>query len=271
MKKIAIASLALSLCSVAYADFRYLSTIKSGPGSGNVTKHLIKGNKMKLDAGSIITITDLDAQTTTTIRPAEKTYRVVPLSQAAATLEKTGTDIKVDVKETGQKKKIGAYDCRQVILNMTLTGQVPMNMEMEMWVSSEIPGANELKAIGMKIAERSAAASGNANMQKAMLEVQRQSAKINGVPVLTILRMKSGDDEKSKQMQAQMQAARAQLEAMKKQGGAGAAALEKALAGMGPAGSKYLMEMTTESSEFSTAAVAASEFAVPVGFTKVDK
>jgi len=72
-------------------------------------------------------------------------------------------------------------------------------------------------------------------------------------------------------MQAQMQAARAQMEAMKKQGGPQAAAIEKAMASMPPAGAKYLMETTTEFGGFSTASIAASEFAVPAGYTKAGK
>jgi len=105
-----------------------------------------------------------------------------------------------------------------------------------------------------------------------MADLQKQMAKVNGIPVLQITRMKSGDDEKSKQMQAQMQAMRAQMEAMKKAGGKQAEMAEKAMAAMGGAGnSKYLMEITSESSAFSTATIPASEFAIPAGFKKADK
>lgn len=263
MKKYIIA---LTMVATAFADFRYTSTIKSGTGAGTITKHLMKGNKMKLDMGSMVIISDFDAFTTTTITPAAKSYRVLPMSQTGASLDKAGVDFKVAIAETGQKKSIGGYNCRQVTMSVKLSGAMPMSMDYELWVSTDVPGASELKAISTKIAERSAA--GGGGMQKAMLEVQRQSSQINGVPVLTIMHMKSGGDAMSKERQAKMDAARARMEEMKKKGGPAAAAMEKAMAGMGAAGSGNVMEMITESSDFSTANIPASEFAIPAGFTK---
>jgi len=267
--------LMLVLAASGRADFSYTTTIKgAGPASGAVTRHQIKGNKMKIDTGSNIIISDLDAQTVTTINTAAKTYRVSPITQPGAALSKSGMEMKADVKDTGQQKRIGGFNCRQIIMSMTMTGQaMPMNMENEMWVSTDVPGAAELKAIGLKMAERGLLpASGDARSTKMMADLQKQMAKVNGIPVLQITRMKSGDDEKSKQMQAQMQAMRAQMEAMKKAGGKQAEMAEKAMAAMGGAGnSKYLMEITSESSAFSTATIPASEFAIPAGFKKADK
>ena len=113
-----------------------------GPAAGAVTKHQIKGNKMKIDTGSNIIISDLDAQTVTTINTAAKTYRISPITQPGAALSKSGIEMKVDVKDTGQQKRIGGFNCRQIIMSMTMTGQaMPMNMENEMWISSDVHGA----------------------------------------------------------------------------------------------------------------------------------
>ncbi len=267
--------LMLVLASSVCADFSYTTTIKgAGPAAGAVTKHKIKGNKMKIDTGSNIIISDLDAQTVTSINVAAKTYSVSSITQPGSALAKSGMEVKAEVKDTGQQKHIGGFNCRQIIMSMTMTGQpMAMNMENEMWVSADVPGAAELKAVGIKMAEKGLyPASGDARSSRMMADLQKQMAKVNGIPVLQITRMKSGDDEKSKQMQAQMQAMRAKMEAMKKAGGKQAEMAEKAMAAMGGAGnSKYLMEITSESSAFSTATIPASEFAIPAGFKKADR
>ncbi len=271
MKIFATVVLSLAMAISAFADLTYSSTVKSGPGAGTVTKHFLKGNRSKAESANSVIITDYDAQTVTILMPANKTYRVTPMSQSSAAMEKAGGDIKADVKETGAKKSIGGFNCKQVIMTLSMTGQTPMNVESEMWVSPDVPGAAELKAMGMRMAEKGVGASGSTQMQKALADIQRQTAKIGGVPVLTIMRMKQGDDAQSKQMQAQMQAARAQMEALKKQGGPAAAAVEKAMANLPAAGGKYSMEVTTESSGFTTTSIPASEFTIPAGYKKADR
>jgi len=257
----------------ARADFSYVTTIKSGaPGGGSVTKHYIKGNKMKIDTGDTSLLTDLDAQTSTMVNHAAKSYTVAPLVLAGTAPQKTGMEVKADVKETGQQKTIAGFKCRQVLMTMAIGGQMPMTMENEMWVSTEVPGAAELRAISTRMVEKGIVPGGGAGPnQKMMADLQKQMSKVDGLPVLQITRMKSGDDEKSKQMQAQMESMRVQMEAMKKMGGQQAAMAEKALANMPKAGGKYLMEITSESSAFSTAAIAASEFAIPAGYKKADR
>jgi hypothetical protein len=69
-----------------------------------------------------------------------------------------------------------------------------------------------------------------------------------------------------------MAQARAQMEAMAKQGGPQAAAAQQALARMGaPSGSGSLFEITTESGGFSTGSIPDSVFAIPAGFQKVER
>ena len=271
MRSISMVGVFVAMAMVGFADFRYISTVKSGVGVGSVTKHMVKGNKMRVETSSAVMISDFDANTVTTLNPSTKTYRVSAMGQAGAALEKSGTDIKTEVRETDQKKMIGGFNCKQIVMTIAMTGQTPMNIESEMWVSADVPGAAELKAISAKMAERSFGSGANPQMQKAMADMQKQSAKIGGVPVLSMMRVKAGDDAKSKAMQAQMQAARAQMEAMKKKGGPGAEQIDKALASMPTTGAKYLMEMTTESSGFSTAAIPASDFDVPAGFKKAER
>jgi hypothetical protein len=71
----------------------------------------------------------------------------------------------------------------------------------------------------------------------------------------------------------QMQAAMAKLQEMRKQGGPGASAMAESMARMagapgGGAGSGALLEVTIESTGFSTASVPDSVFAIPAGYQK---
>jgi hypothetical protein len=71
-----------------------------------------------------------------------------------------------------------------------------------------------------------------------------------------------------------MAAARAQLEAMAKQGGPAAAQAQAALARMGGgagSGSGAMFETTMESANFSTNPIPDSVFAIPAGFERTQK
>ena len=83
----------------------------------------------------------------------------------------------------------------------------------------------------------------------------------------------------SPEQAAQMKDAMARLQAMQSQGGPAAAAAQQAMARMGAmtggaagpgAGSGSLMEMTMESTDFSTGSIPDSVFAIPAGYQKVD-
>jgi hypothetical protein len=160
---------------------------------------------------------------------------------------------------------------------MAQTG-MKMQMEIDTWRSSEVPGAQELKAFYQKNANNfpwaAMGGGGAGGMQKAMADVQRKMATAGGVPLLQIVKMKSaGGGVQAAQMQAGMAQARAQMEAMIKQGGPQAAAAQQALARMGGAasGGGSLFETTMESSDFSSSSIPDSVFAVPAGFQKVER
>jgi hypothetical protein len=106
-------------------------------------------------------------------------------------------------------------------------------------------------------------------MQKGIVEMQRKMAGFGGVTLLQTIRTKSAGGAQNDKMAK----ARAQLENMIQQGGPGAAAAQQALARMPAmgAGGGSLFEVTMESSDFSTASIADSVFAIPAGFQKVDR
>ena len=106
-----------------------------------------------------------------------------------------------------------------------------------------------------------------------MADIQRKVAASGGVPLLQIIKAKAAGGAQAAQMQPAMAQARAQLEAMIKQGGPQAAAAQQALARMGGAssGGGSLFEMTMESGNFSTSSIPDSAFAIPAGFQKVER
>ncbi|MCU1233492.1 MAG: hypothetical protein JWP63_1459 [Candidatus Solibacter sp.] len=271
MKMGRLLTVTMACTMLARADFSYTQTRKSSQGSGavaeGVTKHYLKGQKMKLDSGKTAAIFDVDAQTMTSINNQAKTYTVTPFSELAKVAAKTETNAKIDVKETGQKKNINGFNASEVLMTVGMEGGpaaaqgMTMQIEMDMWLSSEVPGAKELRAFYQKNGERlpwGAMGGGvNAAMQKAIADMQKKMVSIGGVPVMQITRMKAAGE-----------GARARLEEMKKKGGQQAAMAEQALARLG-GGSQF--EVTTESSGFSTSAIPDSVFAVPGDYRKVTK
>jgi hypothetical protein len=247
--------LLLVLASTGLADFSFTTTLQTSiSGPGVVSRHLIKGHKMKIASGSTITISDLDSGTTTTIDTAAKTYRV-----SAKVLSKPGVDALAAVKDTGEQRRIRGLDCRQIVVSMTRTGQArPMYVENDVWLSIDVPGAAEWKAMQLKLAE------------KGMLsDLQTKVAKLNGIPVRQITRMKPVEDEEVRRAKAAKLAKRALEEASKKSDVWESEAVRLAVLAQGkPDDYKFLVEILTESSAFSTDTIPASEFVIPAGFKK---
>lgn len=280
MNGIRILMLALACAFAAQADFSYTSTRKGGPAVGDeATKHYFKGQKMKTDSPAFASIVDLDAQTIATVNHTAKTYTITKFSDLAQTMKGAGVDAKVEVRETGQTKNIGGYKATEVVMTMAMetpqTGQAGTTMVMEtaMWLSPDVPGAAEMRAFYQKNMDRfpwaGMTAGANPSLQKAMGDMQKQIARRGGIPLLQVIKMKSsGNEAQQAQMQQGMAQARAQMEAMRKQGGKQAEMAEQALARMGAMSGGVLFEVTMESSGFSTASVPDSVFAIPAGYTK---
>lgn len=281
MKSTSLILLALCLAGAARADFSY-STVRTSSSPGPAaTKYFLKGQKMMLQIGDSTIITDFDTQTMTRINNGEKTYSVTKFSDLAQKTAQVG-DIQVDVKETGAKKVIDGFNCNQVIMTMVMdmSQQRPgtkMQMEMQLWVSSDVPGSQELRAFYERNADKvpwsAMTGGGNPSLANAMADLQRKMAHIKGVPVQQTIRMKpAGDSAQAAQMQQGMAQARARLEEMAKQGGPQGQAAQRALAQMGAApGGGALMEITMESKDFSSASIPDSAFAIPAGYKQVEK
>jgi hypothetical protein len=287
----------------ARADFSYTTTRKmtggalaslaAGNNQNQNSKTYFKGQKMRTDTGDTAMILDFEAQTITTINNRQKTITVRNFSDIGSAARQVNVETKIDVKETGQKKTVNGFNASELVMTMEVDGPAnspmgKMQMEMDMWISPDVPGVEEMRAFYKRNASRfpwTAMAAGNPGMQSAMAELQRKMAEMNGVPVLQVMKMKSaggaaggaGAPAMTPDQQAKMKDAMARLQAMQAQGGPAAAAAQQALARMGAVaggaaspGSGSLMEMTMESSDFSTGSIPDSTFAIPAGYQKVD-
>jgi len=252
--------------TTAFGDFSYTTTRKTTGGAmaamagtaANVTARVyLKGQKMKVEDGNIATLMDFDAQTITTVNNARKTISVRSFSDLSGT--SGASDIRIDAKETGQRKTINGFDARELLLTMEMDmsqgrGMAgKMQMEVDMWISSAVPGAGEMKAFYAKNSGRfpwTAMAGGDKNMQAAMAEVQKRIAAMDGVPVEQIIRVKP----------AVAAAGGASMPQMPQMTGA--------RGGAASGNSSSLIEITADSAEFSTAGIADAVFAAPAGYTK---
>jgi hypothetical protein len=282
----------------AQADFSYTTTSNATGGSmaamaGNMNtsgKVFLKGSKMRNDTGSTSTIIDFDAQTITTLNHQAKTATVQKISDMAA--KSSDMSVKIEVKETGQTKSINGYNAKELLMTMDMdmpqlqqAGMGKMQMEMQLWLSSDVPGIGEQRDFYKKNMDRfpfAAMAGGNPQMAQAMAQMQKKLAEMNGVPVETVIKVKPAGGagapampQMSPAQQAQMQQAMEQMKQLQAQGGPAAAAAAQAMARMGnmgrgaaPGASNALMEITQDSTGFSTSAIPESEFGIPAGYTK---
>jgi hypothetical protein len=225
--------------------------------------------------------------------------------------QKVNLDVDADIKNTGQTKTINGMEAHQVIMTMSMGATDPqsgqagaMKMNSEMWLVKEIQGAGEMREFYMRMAkELDWAPTGMGGMMnrpdisRALAKMTAEGEKMDGTPVQQVIRMSMsasgapGDPQTPQQTSQQGQAAPARPSLGDALGGA----LGGKLGGLGGFGRKKkqetpandtaaadgqasgqqatgsLMEMTTESTGFSTSGVDPSLFAVPADFKKVEE
>ncbi len=214
----------------------------------------------------------------------------------------------VKVDQPGDTREVSGMTAKHSILTMEFEGTndkgekaTVMTMIADMWLAPDVPGYAEVKNFYQRMSQKmawspnssflAAAAPGSS---KGMAELIKESSKLDGVPVLQVTKMTFGDAAQAAAM-AQQQEQQPAAEAEKPTVGGALGKLGGRLGGFGGFGRKKkepeqpaqsapargseqsgagapgsLMEMTSELSGFSSAAVDASKFDVPAGYKQVE-
>lgn len=277
------------------------------------TSVVVKGDRMANLTADSASIIDLSAETITEVNFKQKQYSVVTFAEMAKFLEamaqktaketggKADVRFRASVKETGKTQTIGGLNTREVILTLVMEGEDKesgqkgsMNVTSTMWLARDVPGYQEVRAFQQKMAQKiawtpggNAFAQGRGDIAKGFADLQKEAAKLDGVPVLQTTVM-GGAAEGQPGPAASGQPAQPKQEAERP---SITGALGSRLGGLGgfgrrkkeepkeepqaqPAapsgGAASLMEVTTEMTNFSSAGVDASKLEVPAGFKRVE-
>jgi hypothetical protein len=288
-------------------------------------------------AGERISVVDLGKETITDIDLQKKHYSVITFADMARAMAALSSNantkdsdvdftFKADVKNTGATRTVNGTTATQAILTITMEGtdkngeRVNMIMSSDMWLASSVAGYDEVQTFYLRMAQKmafnptagflGAVMAQQPGMSKGLAQVAKEASKINGVPLIQVMRMSAAGAG----MPTAAQVSQAQTEANGQQatpsaGDAGAQAAASAAtrqtgrlggiaAGLGgfggfgrrkkqqeqrqpqqPSGATgsqsaappgTIIELTTELTAFSSGAVEASRFEVPAGFKQVE-
>lgn len=237
------------------ADFSYTETTRMTGGMlvqmsrslGGISKSMrqitephansvyIKGDRMANIGDQSGQIWDLSKETITQIDFEKKTYSVITLAEMKAAMEKameransqvkdqkerkgsdaTDVDVKMDVKDTGNKKNIAGFDAHEVLMTITTemkdkkSGETAATQMMSsIWLVESIPGHQELQAFYKKMAEKMAStwaanpmarqagmmAASNPKMMEWAQKMAKEGEKMKGVHVMQVMKYGSGLD-----------------------------------------------------------------------------
>jgi hypothetical protein len=282
---------------------------------------LLKGDRMATVSDSSIDVIDLGSETFTHIDLEKKQYSKATFAEMAKAMENMAArarntkdtdatvNVTAEVKPTGDAKVISGMNAKRTLVVISLEGtdkktgdSGAMRFLNDMWLASDVPGYEEVRDFSKKMAEKLAwTQMGNMaraismqqpGSEKAMAELVKEMSKLEGVPVLQVMRL--GVAGKGVPTEAELAAMEKQAEqpAEKGESESGlsrAGRIGGALGGFGGFGRRKkqeeppqqqqssgnaapaaLMEFTTEMTNFSAGPVDASKFEVPSGFKQVE-
>ena len=175
----------------------------------------VKGDRMAMISPKTINIIDLSAETMTDVDLEKRTYTVITFADLSRAMQKlaekmgqsdANVNFKADVKQTGASRTINGLQAKQTVLTLTMEGQDQksgqtgaMNVVTDMWLAPDVPGYDEVRKFYTRMAEKLAFAPGmgsmsgmmgrQAGMMKGMSELYKEASKMDGVPVLQVVRM----------------------------------------------------------------------------------
>jgi hypothetical protein len=270
----------------------------------------VKGDRMVRHARDHVQIMDLSSDTITMIDMQKKTYTVMTFAEMKQSMEQAmqkmqsskkpenaDMQFKVSASATGNTKNISGFDAKEMVVKIAMEGsdqktgeRGAMVVTSHVWVAANVPGYEEVRDFQKRMAAKLAWTPGSntfmadPNIAKGMAEAYKEISKLDGVPVLTVTSMGA---EGTAPADGAVPAAQPQQETPKPTiGGALGGALggrfglgrkkqdqsqqQTASSGNAGGGSASLIDLTSESSNFSTAAIDSAQFEVPAGFKKID-
>jgi hypothetical protein len=205
----------------------------------------VKGDRLSTASAHHISIIDLNAETMTDVDLDKKTYAVITFAEFTRAMqqmsekmgEKTGDgsmNFKADVKQTGATRNINGFQTKETLLTLEIEGQDKksgekgaMTVVTDMWLAPNLPGYEEVRSFYTRMAQKLAWAPGmggmgammgrQAGMMKGMSEMYKQASKLEGVPVLQVVRMGGMAGGMSEADMAKMQEAQAQNQQQQQQ------------------------------------------------------
>jgi hypothetical protein len=288
---------------------------------------MVKGDRMATISPQSGHIIDLASETITEINFQKRTYSVITFAQMAEALKamqakmksqqggkQMDVSFKPSVKETGETRTVNGMNAREMLVTVEFEGTDPktnqrgtfMTMVADMWIAPDVPGYDEVRHFQARMAQKlnwvpgsfGAMTPGGQDSARAMAEVYKELAKLNGVPVMSVTKMGFGGAMPAGQQAEgapppQQEQQQQQAEAEKPSLGGALGRLGGRFGGFGrkkkqeqqqqeqqqpesaqgqaagPAGAS-MMEVTTELTGFSSAPVDGSKFEVPAGFQQVE-
>ncbi|MBI1898890.1 MAG: hypothetical protein HYZ57_06725 [Acidobacteria bacterium] len=231
---------------------------------------LIKGDRMASITGARAQVVDLQRETMTEIDFEKKTYSTITFEQLRQALDKISQQMqqqkgqqkadmsfKASVKETGQTRNIAGLNAKEAILTLEMEAKDKKSGDSgaftvvsDMWLSSGIAGAQEVKSFHERMARKLAWNPGagmmgammqqRADMSKGFAELSKEAAKLEGFPVMQVIRMgtagQGGTDAAQGQSQRQQQPSEPPPTAGDVAGGAAAGAASQKLGKAGAIG-----------------------------------
>lgn len=209
------------------------------------TTMLVKGNRMATVSPGSTQIVDLDKETITNVDHERKTYSVMTFQQMREQIENamkeldgrqqqqqgSGADLRFDakVRETGKTQDVSGLPAKQFVLTMSMIGtdtksgqSGAMHITNDMWVATGMRGYDEVRKFQERMAQKLGTVFQGMSpgmlqprMGKGLAEMAKEMSKLDGIPVMQVMRMGSTADNKplppaseapelSKQSQVQM-------------------------------------------------------------------
>lgn len=217
-----------------------------GAKEGLVNTVAVKGSRKMTINDNTGHLVDLDEEKIYEIDMRGKTYKVLTFEElrrrmqeaqekakkqsAEATKTEPGeqnVEIDFDLKESGQKKAINGYDCREVVMTITVRQKGKtleqgggMVLTSNTWLGPRIAAMKEIAEFDRRYAEKMQFASmfgGSAEqfamamamypgMKQAMGKFQAENVNMDGTPILTVMRMEAAQNPEQAQQQQRSQA-----------------------------------------------------------------